>query len=151
MRARIETVNTDGTPLHASDYDKRYEHETAQLLAKAWNCEVRPVGPLCPIDYYALRDGRLVGLIEIKRRYHPVGTYPTVYLNLRKWLALQLAALSGGAPVFVVRWDDETRYIDVREVDASKITVGGETAVIKSHTDIEPVILVPVANMKIVT
>ena len=48
-------------------------------------------------------------------------------------------------PIF--RFTDGYRWISITEVDASKWTIGGTKTIVKSHTDIEPVILVPVDQM----
>jgi hypothetical protein len=145
---RQASVNTDGTPIYAVDYDKQHEVELARMLEGKWNCEVRRFGRLCSLDFYILRDGRLVGVAELKSRTHATTTYPTVYLNLRKWLALSLAAMGLGCPaLFVVRFTDGVRYINVNDIDARQVSFGGCRQVVKSHTDREPVIEVPVVSM----
>lgn len=146
---RTIRTHTDGGPLFANDLDKRYEADIQALVEEKWNCQVLPFGQLCPVDYYAIRDGRIVGVLEIKARQHESGKYPTVFLNVRKWLALRLASLGMNCPaVFVVRFTDGIYYIPVDEIDTKQMTLGGTHGIVKSHTDREPVIHVPVASMK---
>lgn len=146
---RGETINSDGTPLFAIDYDKSNEDEVRSALEKAWKCEIKPFGRLCPIDYYSTRDGRMVGLLELKSRTHESTKYATVFLNVRKWIALLMGQNGLGVPaVFVVKFIDGIFYISVGDVDASKTKIGGTSKIVKSGSDIEPVIEVPISSMK---
>jgi hypothetical protein len=47
-----------------------------------------------------------------------------------------------------VQFTDTIRYIDVAAVDARAIMIGGTNRIVKAKSDIEPVILVPIADMK---
>lgn len=146
---RTATRNTDSSPLFAVGLDKANEAETCKILSELWKCQIHPFGRLCPVDFYAVRDGRLVGVLELKSRTHPSTQYPTVFLNCRKWLALILAQTGLGCPaVFVVRFTDGLRYAPLAAIDASRIRIGGTAQIVKSSTDIEPVIEVPVCKMK---
>lgn len=116
---------------------------------RRWSCEFHPFGALAAIDWWMSRHGRIVGVGEIKTRSHAVEQYPTVFLNVRKWLALMLA--SNGLNVtalFIVRFSDGLRYLPVAEVDASALRVGGCKQRVKSVSDVEPVIEIPVAGMR---
>src|SRR5688500_988415 len=104
---RAPATHLDGTPIFRTAEDEQNENQVAAVLAREWGCEVRGFGHLAPIDWFAVRAGRLVGLLELKARTHASGRYPTVFLNLRKWLALQLAAVGTGVPgIFVVQFTD---------------------------------------------
>lgn len=147
--ARDGGTNTDGTRTYCSDADKDNETKTALAVEKAWGCNLHAFGPLCPIDRYAIRDGRLVAIVEIKARSHASAAYGTVFLNFRKWLALTLGSHGLGVrAVFVVNFTDRIGYIDVAAVDASRVKIGGCSKAVKSHTDVEPVIEVPVTKLK---
>lgn len=147
--ARTTAMNSDGTPLFATRNDAAAEDETARLVEQTWGAELHRFGPLAPIDYYAIRHGRLVGLLELKTRSHASTKFPTVFLNVRKWLALRMASMGMGVPaVFVARFEDGARWIDVEDVDASTARMGGCLRVVKAASDVEPVIEVPVAEMR---
>lgn len=149
-RDRSGAANSDGTPLHANDYDLAAETEVRAVIEREWNCALHHFGRLCPVDFYAIRDGRLVGLVEVKSRSHASDKFPTVFLNVRKWLALSMAQSGLGVPaMFVVRFTDGVRFIPVGEVNASAVRIGGVAAVVKSHSDVEPVIEVPVEDMRV--
>jgi hypothetical protein len=146
---RTAAVNDDGTPLFASDYDQANEERVRIAVEAAWGCKLHPFGRLCPIDFYALRHGRMVGLVEVKARSHPSDRFETVFLNVRKWLALLMGETGLGVPaVFVASFTDAMRFIPVGEVDGRRLKIGGASRIVKSRSDIEPVIEVPVAAMR---
>ena len=142
--------NTDGTPLFHTDHDKKLEWSVARQLELLWHCTIKPYGNLCPVDWYAERHGRPVGALELKGRQDtPYGTYPTVYLNVRKWLALHLHQMGIGTPsLFVVKWQDYLGFMRVDAIDTSRVKIGGCKEIVKSHTDIEPIIEVPVGQFQ---
>jgi hypothetical protein len=145
---RKSQKNADGSPCFYSAEDQANEHETRLILGYLWNCEIKPFGQLSPVDFFAVRNGALVSVLELKTRSHPTNAYPTVYLNVRKWGSLMLYYFGLGCPaLFVVRFTDGYRWIDVNQIDASKWKIGGTKKIVKSHTDIEPVILVPIDAM----
>jgi hypothetical protein len=82
-----------------------------------------------------------VGVGELKSRTHPRSQHPTVFLNLRKWLALCLAQAGLGVPaVFVVKFTDMVGWVSINQIDATRVRLGGCTRTVKSRNDIEPVI-----------
>jgi hypothetical protein len=146
---RKARVHLDGTPIFASSADSSAERAVGKLLEAAWGCSIRSFGALSPIDWYAERHGRLVGLIEIKARSHRLDRYPTVFLNVRKWLALQLGACGLGCPaLYVVKFEDGVCWIEVTNVDAKEHSIGGCMRIVKSVNDVEPVIRIRVSEMR---
>lgn len=145
---RSETMHVDGSPIFKSMADEKSERIVSDILEKHWNVEMRSFGKLSIIDWYAVRQGRLVGLAELKTRSHESSRFSTVFLNVRKWLALVLGSVGLGVPaMFVVRWTDCVKYISTANVNASKVKIGGCKKIVKSRNDIEPVIEVPVVDM----
>jgi hypothetical protein len=146
---RTAAKHLDGSPVFKSEADERNESEVAALVQRAWGCELRSLGRLALVDWVAVRDGRVVGIVELKSRSHESAKHPTVFLNFRKWLALTVAALGLGCPaIFVARFTDATLWIAVAEVDAGRCRIGGCLHVVKSRSDVEPVIEVPIAAMR---
>lgn len=146
---RSTTLNLDGTPIFKTPEDEEHESAVAAKVETAWSCRLHSFGKLCPIDWWAERDGRMVGLLELKSRTHSSDTYPTVFLNVRKWLALTLAEVGLGVPaIFAVEFTDRLCYIPLSEVDGTQIAIGGTKHLVKSRSDIEPVVLVPIASMR---
>lgn len=147
---REEYFDEDGNKVFITDDDKANQEGVAEFLGRMWKCKFHSYGSLCAIDYWVERNGAIVAHVEIKSRSHPQDQYPTVFLNMRKWLALTLAEVSSGIPsIYVVKFTDAIKHIRVCEVDVKDaIKVGGTKYIVKAKTDIEPVICIPVSHMK---
>jgi hypothetical protein len=145
--SRAPALHLDGSPIFATAEDRAAESKIQGRLEMAWNCTLSHFGPLSPIDWYATRDGRLVGVLELKHRSHAKDRYPTVFLNVRKWLALSLASVGLGVPaLFVVQWElDQVGWAVLSTIDASKVIIGGCNRIVKAGSDVEPVIEIPVS------
>lgn len=128
--------------------DLENQNEIAGKLGAAWKCRLVSFGYSADIDYYAERDGKVVAVVEIKRRNNPCSLYPTVYLSMRKWLALQMASVGFGVSgIFAVGFNDCIRYAQIRDVDPRKMIIAGRGDV-RASNDIEPMIEVPIEAMK---
>ena len=128
--------------------DTANELEVAAALERVWNCQIYAFGPMTPLDFYALRDGCLAAVLECKTRSHASDLYPTVFLSVRKWLALTLAEAGLGVPgVFVVRFVDGIRWVHVHDVDGSAVTMAGTRSDVIGRAGVEPVVLVPIDRM----
>ena len=146
---RVGSRGSDGKVMFTADRDKVNEKEVQSIIEEKWLCELHDFGMLCPIDFYATRDGRMVGVVEVKSRTHSSYKYPTVFLNVRKWLSLCLAETGLGVPaLFVAKFTDCVKYIRVPDIDASRVKIGGTTKLVKSSTDIEPLIEVLIEDMQ---
>lgn len=128
--------------------DSSRERETAAALESAWQCELVPFGTFAPVDYYATRDGRPLAVIEIKGRNAESSARPTVFITVQKWLALHMASVGLNiAAVFVMRFTNEIRWINISHIDARRIRLAGRTDRQGFRNDIEPVIDFEVARM----
>ncbi len=146
---RVAATNTDGTPIFATSVDRQSEKEVAAILEKQWRVSLHKYPEICQIDWYASRDERLVALLELKSRSHALRDFPTVFLNFRKWIALTMGTIGMGVPsFFVARFTDGIRWIDIANVDARKHRIGGCRTQVKSSTDREIVIEVPLTEMR---
>lgn len=145
---RSSATHLDGSQVFQTKADRDNEASVAALVEERWHCRVRSFGALAPIDWFASRQDRLVGLLELKSRTHASDRFPTVFLNARKWLALTLGSLGLGCPaIFVVRFEDGVRWISLSQVDAGSNRVAGCSRLVKSVNDIEPVIEIPISQM----
>lgn len=147
---RQPATHVDGSRIFVTAEDEAKERTVAEQVATRWRCDVHRFAKLAPIDYYAERDGRVVGLFELKNRDHASTTYDTVYLSLRKWLALLLAETGLGVPaLFVVQFTDGVWWCKARDVNPREhgVSISGATFKPKKESDVEPVIEVPIAMM----
>lgn len=125
-------------PLYETEDDLSREASVMQTAAEAWKCDYLKLPLSYRLDYALLRDERLVALAEIRVRFVPVRKYPTIIFSVMKratanWLSEQLYVPS----FFVVKYDDEIRYIDFRETP-DDVTVGGRTGNNRrDHADVE--------------
>lgn len=148
---RRPSVNTDGTLLFANQEDNAGQSEIALMIERCYGpgLKLKPFGRLCVIDYYAERDGRMCALLEIKRRSHESTKHDTVFLNVRKWLALTIGSVGLGVPsFFVAGFADRVMIVDVASIEATRHMIGGTLRVVKSHSDVEPIIEVPIEIMR---
>ena len=141
-------VNSDGTFHFSNPEDAAKEKAFIDLAETEWKCSMHRYGITAPVDFYASRHGRPAAHVELKARSHASDRYDTVFLSLRKWLALQLLSAGTGLPAFyAVAFTDKTGYIEIQSVNASRVEVNGRNAQ-RTRTDREPLIHVPVASLQ---
>lgn len=146
---RTRTEHVDGSAVFQSKADRHAEAGVAAELARVWRCELVHFGELCELDWYAVRDGRMAGVIECKVRKHPQGRFETVFLSVRKWLALNLANVGLGVPaIFVVSFDDAIRWKRIGLESGGVRLAGWSPGTRQAVSDFEPVIEVPVVSMQ---
>lgn len=143
---REATANTDGTPVFETAVDDLNERRVKARLEDAWKCTLHRYPRLHGVDWYAERDQRLTAHIELKTRHHDAGKYPTVMLNMRKYLTLFMAEVGTGVPsLFVVAYACGTvKWRRVADIDPSGARIGGTTHVVKSSSDREPILFLPI-------
>ena len=147
--SRTSGINTDGTPTFSNITDESNETYVIGEIEKKWNCKIYKFGKLCQVDFYAIRDERIVSVLELKSRTHESGKYPDVFLNFRKWLALTLASYGLGCPaIFIVKFTNGIYYTPISEIPVGFVDIGGTNKIVKSHTDIEPVFRVKIDLLK---
>jgi hypothetical protein len=147
---RESAQHIDGSLIFKTREDRESEAFVAREISEAWKCELLSFGDLCPIDWYAVRDGRFVGVIELKTRSHARNRYPTTFLNMRKWLALTMAEQWTGAPaILAVRFTDGVYWAPISRLKAPlTVRVGGCTHIVKSRSDVEPQVEVPIEALR---
>jgi len=130
--------------------DLTRQKEIAEAVGKAWDCKVTGFGDMNAVDYWFEKYKRCVAVGELKDRPHSINKYPTVFLSMRKWMALHLAATGMGVKgLYIVQFTDHLMYVDVYEVDAVRHMVGGRTDR-GAQNDIEPLIEVPIGQLRAV-
>jgi hypothetical protein len=140
-------THIDGAPIYSNEDSAAAEDALARRCERAWTCELVRFGRLAPVDFYAMKSGRIAGLVEMKIRKHAITDYPSVFLSLRKWLALSLAEFSLDVPaLFVVQFRDGARWVNVRNAHGPLYRTRSRGR--EWRSDSEPVILVPISAMR---
>jgi hypothetical protein len=141
--------HVDGSPIFLTPADRANEAAIATRIAAAWKCELHPFAALCPVDWYATRKDRVVGVLELKTRDVSSTDFETVFLSVRKWLVLRMAGLGLGVPaMYVVAFRDRLLCCNVAEVDTADTMMGGAPQ--RKHptpSNIEAMIRVKIAEM----
>ena len=136
-------------PQYESGTDRYHEAMMARRIEAAWGVTLEKLPKSYALDFAAIRDGSIVGWIEVKRRaLRP--EYDTIMLSVGKWRAgHSLAMTTSIGWVFVVEdresgmlwWVDCSAFMEQGvEVD---VEWGGRTAATRDSADIEPVVHLP--------
>lgn len=149
--ARPHQVEADGSIAYQSDDDAFNERRVKARLEAAWKCTLNRYPRLHVIDYWAERDERVIGHVEVKARTHTAATHDTVYLNLRKYMNLYTLEAATGVPsTFVVAFSCGTiKWIRVTDIAGHELKPAGmvKDRGVNLRSDREPIVLVRVADM----
>lgn len=138
----------DGSVSMASKRDRALEKAVQSALSFAWRCKVGSFGRFAPLDFYMMRDDKLVAVAELKTHPYEINRYPYTILNLRKygWMALYKGL--GVKVEYLKLFNEQLYYIDFDNIKVDQdIRMGGCHKWFKSCTDQEPVIKIPVEDM----
>lgn len=130
------------------------EDQAAARLGVAWSCDVFRFADYSPLDWYCSRGTHFIGVAEIKCRKVRLDEYPTIWLAVRKyqWLAVAAERHKCGA-VFVVGYTDALMWIDLPRIDARADKIKADAGRIDHglRNDVEPMIEIPVSSLLRVT
>jgi hypothetical protein len=146
-KKREEYISVNGIKSRSNDSDARREQDVRKIIEEKWECKLQYIGKFTPIDFFVIKNEKLAGYIELKSRSNFTDTYPSLFMDINKWMHLQLASVSQGVPAyFFCQFIDQIKYIKVSEIDARRMCV-----IIKDDAGIreyEPVIEIPINTMK---
>ena len=113
-------------PFYETGDQRLVEHEVAEKLAYKWHATQVAFPDGSTVDRVLVRDGRVIGLVEIKTRQTPVDKYPTYYASHQRLQRLRyIAKALRLPPVFVVQWSDACGWLNPAETKPVRIDVGG--------------------------
>ncbi len=137
------------SPMLQTEADRRTENEIAVIIGTKWRCECRYFGYYNPLDWYLVRDGRMIAVAELKARTHASSLYATIFLSFRKWISMYGALSFWNVPaVYVVSFTDGIRFIHFGEIPVGQpLRMAGNSRNV-SPTDIEPMIEIPIELMR---
>lgn len=131
--------------------DTAREDAACKVLERAWKCKTHRTAYLDGLDLCVLRDGRTVGIGEIKNRTNLSTQYPTIYVSFHKYHRLVFAAAALEVKgIFVVNYADKLCWIDVKDIDARRHGILGRTDREDAPNDTELIIEVPVDELLVV-
>jgi hypothetical protein len=158
VRSDPDRVDWAGEKLERAR-DRREQAETMLAFLSAFGGDAIDLGDGYRIDYAVVGEGapdrvcyralrRVAAHVEIKRRYVSASTYPTVFLEESKRTALLVATdRLRGHGIFVVRYDDGIRWVDVaRTIGLPVIRAGRVDRGLRE--DIDPCVDVPVELLR---
>ena len=133
----------------ANESDRGAEELVKRTVEAAWGCVLHKYADFDAVDFWAEASDKTAAFIEVKSRSVKSTTYPTVFLNMRKWSKLLDMAVCTAVPAyFFIVYQDCIKYINVELVDARNHGIGGTRHRVKSENDIEPVVLIPIKEME---
>jgi hypothetical protein len=119
---------TDVRPIYETEETKAVELAMAAELSKRWGCDVVKLPRAYRLDYGARRDQRLLGWLELKRRYRNFVDHDRVFLSLQKVMgARELNAVSVLPCFLVIQFDDGFFYANILK--------GGRAIEFRGRTD----------------
>jgi len=114
-------------PLYETAADLSREAKVMHTAAEKWQCDYLKLPLSYRLDFALIRNNRLVALAEIRVRNVTASKYPTIIFSVNKRAkANQLSDQIKVPSFFVVKYDDEIRYIDFAETP-DEFQVGGRT------------------------
>lgn len=112
-------------PLYESQRDRTNEQQVADFLSQKFDCTYFKLPIAYSIDYAFLREGKVVGFVEVKCRKVELQTYDTIMLSMHKRVdSLALANSISVPALFAIRYNDGIYTINLEE-EPDHATVGG--------------------------
>lgn len=134
-------------PVYETKEDRSRERSVADTLERAWKVKLVKLRPLAPVDFAVVRDGRVVGWVEIKCRQHELGRYPTLILSSDKALSGMERAERSGLPwILCAQFTDAIAYTRMKPEYLNAIWIRGRSDRADDY-DIEPCVEIPVSGM----
>lgn len=136
-----------------------FDHEEANVRLRAEveridNVKFEPYrAEFHAIDYYVVREGRMVGLAEAKTRDHNYGTHPDTLVDLIKWQACCHHEQALGIPCWIyfgwtcgtiARWRPATAHLPRVELVTPKARVS------KSRGFTRPAVHVELSDLTVI-
>ena len=141
-------------PFYESERDRINEQRIARRIEKAWRLDLHKMPVSYRLDFAAVRDGVIVGWIEVKRR-RIRREWGSVMLAVSKWReGCILSSSTGGGWAFVVENSEDGKlwWCDcsdmMEEEESLRIEWGGRTKATRDAGDVEPVIHIPTRRFK---
>lgn len=137
-------------PEFESEEDRAAQAEVAGIMERVYDCDVVTMGRLSEVDFMLFCETGLLAVAEMKGRKNASTRYPTVYMSVRKWDALdRWSRAMCCQPLFVARFTDGVMVARVDDTTRWRVTHFTNRKIIRCKSDQEPVFEVPIADMRL--
>lgn len=147
-------------PIYETNRNESHEALIARTISSLWDSRLFKTPKLYPYDYCAMaRDGsgRVVGILEIKRRHielRPDGFVPFVSLHKAAEM-LRYSNEFGLRPLLVFGFDNCIAYTDLSTLKSNPnkhwVAKAGRTSQTRSEGDVEPMLFIHYDQWTVVT
>lgn len=145
-------------PIYETQAHLRREEEFSRLVAEKFKCTFVKLPMRYGLDFAAIRNGKVVGFVELKVRGNPVGSYQTFMLSTHKFMSARALHDTTGLPcTLAVSWSDVWGYLPMAnafpdENGRSRFEIGfGGRWDRGDDQDVEPVFLIPTSEFTMVS
>jgi hypothetical protein len=131
---------------YETDEDLAAQNDIAEFVQSRWRVTLQKNPPLHPIDFTVIRNGKVIGFAEVKRRHSSTAHYGRLMLSLSKWVEMWKLYESTGRKVWlIVRFGEVHKYMMYHPALKTNIEIcyRGRTKQTRDKWDIEPVVLIP--------
>ena len=112
---------------YASHYkDDPNEDRIIAHACKAWKCQAKKIPPHYVLDFAMLRQGQIVGFVEVKKRHFHYDKFPTTIIPFNKIIKAKDMLRFGYPSFFLVEWNVRIGWVSL-DSKPEKITVEGRT------------------------
>ena len=134
-------------PLYETNADKANETKFMQRVCRHLKCDLRQMPTAMRYDFEAYRDGKLVAMIEYKRRTCKSGSYPSYMISAHKIDTITEAAEKAKCKfILFVEWTDALKWVEPART-RKVLSKGGRKDRDDPH-DQEEVYLIPVTSFR---
>jgi hypothetical protein len=134
-------------PFYETSADRGHESRITGRISQKFKCTFEKLPIKMGMDYAAVRNGKAVAFLEIKRRNVSSCMYPTYMISVHKlMMAKSLSELTALPCYLFVEWTDRTGFIKLPPPNMT-IRIGGRSDR-NDADDIEPVSHFPIGDFR---
>ena len=134
--------------IYETQRDLDNEKSISGVIESVCNLSLKKMSMKYFVDFIALRNGKAVAVVEVKKRGNRHDAYPTLILSLAKYnRGVEFFKTNGLKFIFAVQFEDGCFFYEYEDADRFAVELGGRFDR-NDAEDIEPVIHIPISRMK---
>lgn len=135
-------------PRYESDKDRKAEVEIMDKVSSAFGfSDYKKLPSSYVLDFAAIRDNKIAGFVEVKRRNNDMGKYPDIFVALHKINAANQFRMIGKKTIFAVQWNDCAGWLLLE--DPEYISFAGRVDR-NDPADLEPMAHFPISRVTVI-